>query len=417
MQRARRLIRFCLAAFPFLLVPISPAQAQTPKPRKPPTGLTDSRLHPVWNSAWTAFTNDFDAYARGDSVVGASVALVQDGQIVQHHEFGFGDRDLHQRTDEKTIYHWGSITKTLTAVTIMQLRDRGLLSLDDPVTKWIPELRQIHDPYGSVDSITIRMLLSHSSGFQNPTWPWTEGKPWEPFEPTTWNQLVAMMPYEEVHFKPGTKFSYSNPGFIYLARIVEEITGDPFETYLQKNVWTPLGLTHSYFGATPYWLAADRSNNYTVEKDSSGHERVVANGRDFNPGITRPNGAWNAPLSDLAAWAGFLAGHAPDTATQHRYDIILRHSDLEEMWQPTHDASGGGPEQWMGMSFFILHRGADTLIGHTGEQAGFRSFLYVNPRTGAAIVGVFNTRNDVDPDGSFKGFDAVAEEGVGLIRK
>ena len=139
------------------------------------------------------------------------------------------------------------------------------------MAKWIPELRQIHDPYGSVDSITIRMLLSHSSGFQNPTWPWTEGKSWEPFEPTTWNQLVAMMPYEEVHFKPGTKYSYSNPGFIYLARIVELITGDPFETYLQKNVWTPLGLTHSYFGATPYWLAADRSNNYTVERDSGGH--------------------------------------------------------------------------------------------------------------------------------------------------
>ena len=417
MHRARRRILSLLGAFSFLFSLFSLAQAQTPKPRKPPTGLTDSRLHPVWNAAWTTFTNDFDAYARGDSVVGASVVLVQSGQIVQHHEFGLGDRDAGQPTNEQTIYHWGSITKTLTAVTVMQLRDRGLLSLDDPVTKWIPELRQIHDPYGSVDSITVRMLLSHSSGFQNPTWPWTEGKPWEPFEPTTWNQLVAMMPYEEVHFKPGTRYSYSNPGFIYLARIVEEITGDPFETYLQKNVWTPLGLTHSYFGATPYWLAADRSNNYTLEKDSAGHERVAANGSDFNPGITRPNGAWNAPLADLATWAGFLAGHAADTATQHRYDIILRHSDLEEMWQPTHDASSGGPEQWMGTSFFILHRGADTLIGHTGEQAGFRSFLYVNPRTGAAIVGVFNTRNDVDPDGSFKGFDAVAEEGVALIRK
>lgn len=370
--------------------------------------------------AWQAFTADFDSYARRDSVVGASAALIQDGKVIQHHEFGFGDRALGQRTDQRTIYHWGSITKTLTAVTVMQLRDRGLLSLDDPVTKWIPELRQIHDTFGSVDSITIRMLLSHSSGFQNPTWPWTEGKPWEPFEPTTWNQLVAMMPYEEVHFKPGTRFSYSNPGFIYLARIVEAITGDPFETYLQKNIWTPLGLTHSYFGATPYWLAADRSNNYTVTKDSGGGESVVANGRDFNPGITRPNGAWNAPLSDLATWAGVLAGGtAGDTALARHYALILPHTDLEEMWRPIHPAVGtpGGPSQWMGLSFFIVPRGADTLIGHTGEQAGFRSFLYVNPKTGAAIVGVFNTRNDAEPDRSQVGFDAVAEEGVGLLRK
>ncbi|MGB7210990.1 MAG: serine hydrolase domain-containing protein [Gemmatimonadales bacterium] len=362
-------------------------------------------------SAWSTFTRAFDAYAAGDSVVGGGVALVQDGKITLEHDYGRADRDQHQRADPHTLYHWGSITKTLTAVTVMQLRDRGLLSLDDPVTKWIPELRQVHDTFGSVDSITIRMLLSHSSGFQNPTWPWTTGQPWEPFEPTTWNQLVAMMPYEEVHFKPGTKYSYSNPGFIYLARIVQLITGDPFETYLQKNIWTPLGLTHSYFGTTPYWLAADRSNNYYVVADSAGHQLVHANGRDFNPGITRPNGAWNAPLSDLATWMGFLSGHTPTDS------IILPHKDLEEMWQPRYDASSpGDPEQQMGMSFFILHRGADTLIGHTGEQAGFLSFMFIDPRTGAGIVGVVNTVNYAEAQRSFQEFNAIVEAGVGLVR-
>jgi CubicO group peptidase (beta-lactamase class C family) len=363
---------------------------------------------------WSSLVRDFDRYAVSDSVVGGSVVLVQDGRIVRHHEYGWADRDRGQRTDERTIYHWGSITKTLTAVTVMQLRDRGLLSLDDPVTRWIPELRQIHDPYGAVDSITVAMLLSHSSGFQNPTWPWTQGKPWEPFEPTTWNQLVAMMPYEEVHFKPGTRFSYSNPGFIYLARIVEDLTGDPFETYLQKNVWTPLGLTHSYFGATPYWLAADRSNNYTVTRDSAGHVAVVTNGRDFNPGITRPNGAWNAPVSDLAAWMGFLIGHpGTDTALARRYDVILSRKTLAEMWRPRYEATGPGmPPQWMGLSFFLLPRGADTLVGHTGEQAGFRSFFFFNPKTGRGVIGVVNTRNDADPKASSDGYDRVVEEGV-----
>ena len=56
----------------------------------------------------------------------------------------------------------------------------------------------MHDPYGMMDSITLRMLLSHTAGFQNPTWPYGNDKPWEPFEPTTWNQLVAMMPYQEL---------------------------------------------------------------------------------------------------------------------------------------------------------------------------------------------------------------------------
>jgi len=87
--------------------------------------------------------------------------------------------------------------------------------------------------HGAIDKVTIRMLLSHSAGFQNPTWPYKEGKDWEPFEPTTWNQLVAMMPYQELLFAPGSRFGYSNPGFIYLARIIEQLTGDSWEIYVQ----------------------------------------------------------------------------------------------------------------------------------------------------------------------------------------
>ena len=108
-----------------------------------------------------------------------------------------------------------------------------------------------------MDAITLRMLMSHSAGFQDPTWPYKQGKAWEPFEPTTWNQLVAMMPYQEVSFPPGSRYSYSNPGFIYLARVIEQISGDPWEVYVQKNIFNPLGMTRSYFASTPYYLAAE----------------------------------------------------------------------------------------------------------------------------------------------------------------
>ena len=229
-----------------------------------------------------------------DRIYGASAVLVRNGVVIRHFEYGLADRDSMQKVDERTIYHWASVTKTLTAVAIMQLRDRGRLSLDDKVTTWVPELRQVHNPYGSMDDITIRMLLSHTSGFQNGTWPYGSGASWEPFEPTRWEQLVAMMPYQEIHFPPGSKYSYSNPGFIYLARVIEVITGDPYQSYVQKNIWTPLGMTRSYFGATPYFLAADRANSYAIERDSAGRETMVVYGRDFDPGITIPNGGWNA---------------------------------------------------------------------------------------------------------------------------
>ncbi|HSU96273.1 MAG TPA: serine hydrolase domain-containing protein, partial [Gemmatimonadaceae bacterium] len=109
---------------------------------------------------WDAFTQTFDRYSARDSIVGGSVVVMHDGKVVARHEYGFADKGSGKRIDDNSIFHYGSITKTLTAISIMQLRDRGKLSLDDRVTSYIPELRKVHDPYGSMDSVTIRMLMS-----------------------------------------------------------------------------------------------------------------------------------------------------------------------------------------------------------------------------------------------------------------
>lgn len=378
----------------------SPLAAQQPSPR------------------WAAYTRFFDAYVAAESIVGAATLLIKDGRVVARHEVGFGDRALRQRVDSNTIFHWGSITKTLTAIAVMQLVERGRLSLDTRVTDYIPELRRVHDPWGSMDSVTVQMLLSHSSGLQDPTWPWTQGKPWEPFEPTTWEQLVAMMPYQEVAFRPGTQYSYSNPGFIYLARIVELITGDPWEAYVQKNVFAPLGLTRSYFNGTPYYLAAARSNNYFVTKDSAGRVQVLANGRDFNPGITVPNGGWNAPLADLATYVAFFTNATGgDSAKQRRFDIVLPHATLERMWRPrfpTEKDSRAGDS--MATSFFVSARGGATFVGHTGTQAGFRSFVFWNPATRTAVIGAFNTIDLADEAIYEAGFVAVRDSAWAILR-
>ena len=367
---------------------------------------------------WAAYVKTFDAYVAAESIVGASTWLIRDGKIVAKHEAGFGDRALNQRVDDNTIYHWGSITKTLTAIAVMQLVERGRLSLDARVTDYIPELRQVHDPYGSMDSITVRMLLSHSSGLQGPTWPWTQGLPWEPFEPTRWEQLVAMMPYQELAFKPGSKFSYSNPGFVYLARIVELITDDPWEAYVQKNIFAPLGLAHSYFNTTPYWLAAYRSNNYYWVKDSAGPVHLTTNGRDFDPGITIPNGGWNAPLGDLAIYLAFLtnATHG-DTARTRLYETVLPHKTLVEMWKPLFQTEEGSrPGDQMGMSFFSSTPNGTSIVGHTGTQAGFRSFFYWDPATRAAVVAAFNTIDYADNAKYEAGFKVVRDASWEALR-
>lgn len=375
-----------------MLLPSLAAAQPAPAHAAPPTASRPAA------DDWRGFLRLFDAYADSDRIVGASVLVMREGRVIDRHDYGWADRAARQRVDGRTLFHWGSITKTLTAISIMQLHERRGLSLDETITRYVPELRQVHDPYGMIDSITLRMLLSHSAGFQNPTWPYTSGKSWEPFEPTTWNQLVAMMPYQELHFRPGSRYSYSNPGFIYLARVIEQLSGDPWEAYVQKNIFAPLGLGQSYFGATPYYLAADRSNNYTVQRDSTGAIVETTNGRDFEPGITIPNGGWNAPLSDLATYAAFLTGASQDDSTRRRYDVVLPRTSLTSMWRPLHpmSESAAAPDS-MALSFFVVHRGPATIIGHTGSQAGFRSFLFFNPATSATVIAAFNTTNEASP--------------------
>jgi CubicO group peptidase (beta-lactamase class C family) len=365
-------------------------------------------------AGWPAAVRAFDQLIRTDSVVGGSLAYLRDGKVLARHDTGFADRAARVTIGPRSIFHYGSITKTLTAVAVLQLRDRGLLSLDDPITRWVPELRQVHNPYGSMDSITLRMLLSHSSGFQNPTWPYRQYVDWEPFEPTRWEQLVAMMPYQEIRFPPGSRYSYSNPGYIYLARVIEASTGDPWQSYVYKNLWSPLAIRESYFNLTPWHLAPYRSSNYTLVADSSRAERVVDNGRDFNPGVTIPNGGWNAPLGDLALWMRFLSGAAGGDAERARLDeIVLRRSTLEEMWRPVVPAGEG---QAVGLGFFLVDLAGTRLVGHTGEQAGFRSFLFFNPLTRAGVIGVVNTTDDARPEESGRAFLAALAAAQHLLR-
>jgi len=363
-------------------------------------------------AGWSELVEAFRDYADASGVIGGSAAAVREGRIVAQLDYGYADDSAARAVDDSTLFHWASITKTLTAIAIMQLRDRGLLELDDPVTKWVPELRRIHDPYGTADDITVEMLLTHSAGLQGPTWPWTEGRAWEPFEPTTWNQLVAMMPYQQLLFRPGERFSYSNPGFIYLARIIEALTGDPWQSYVQKNLFSPLGLDRSYFGATPYWLEAHRSHGYDiVAMGEEGQTRLIDNGADFDPGITIPNGGWNAPVEDLARYAAFLSlGEAPDEETQRRWDSVLSRSTLEEMWVPrlavSEDGSGVRADS-LGFSFFVVRDGNRALIGHTGSQAGYRSFLYFQPSKRSAVILVFNTTSQAVSEAAGEAFETM----------
>jgi CubicO group peptidase (beta-lactamase class C family) len=325
---------------------------------------------------------------------GASWAFVTGDEILAHEVFGFADLETGRRVDDATIYHWGSITKTLTGISVMQLRDRGLLSLDDPILRYVPELREVHNPYGSMEEITLRQLLSHSAGFRGPTWPWGGGEDWHPHEPTRWEQLVAMMPYTEILFPPGSRFSYSNPGIVFLGQVIERLSGEEWEVYVEKNILRPLGMHRSYFDYTPYHLLGHRSNNYTVVDGVP-----VANGLDFDTGITVSNGGLNAPVPDMARYLAFLTGSG-DQAAREGYAGILARTSLEEMWQEEVPVGESGSlREAMGLCFFLEEYGGHTYVGHTGSQKAFQAFIYLDPVTRTGAIAAFNSTG-AGPEGT-----------------
>ncbi len=345
------------------------------------------------------FRETFRSELKNAGIVGGSFVLVRDGKVAMEEHYGFANAEKQQHVNADTIYHWASNTKPFTGIAIMQLRDRGLLKLDDPVTKYIPELRKIHNPFGPMDDITIRHLLTHSGGFRNGTWPWRNNKPWEPFEPTEWSQLVAMFPFTEVLFKPGSKFSYSNPGIIYLGRVIEEISGEPYETYIDKNIFRPLGMHSTYFDTTPPHLIRHRSHSYYIENGKLTEGRF-----DADTGITVSNSGLNAPMADMVKYLNFLTVPSEPPASadgqsanvRATYDTILKRSSLEEMWQPqlpaATDANGNtGFTTDIGLIYFIDQKNSRKLIGHGGDQNGFLSYLEFEPATRTASLLVVNT--------------------------
>src|SRR3569833_560866 len=112
-------------------------------------------------SALLSLQDFFQSELARNGVAGGSLVVITNGNISGREYYGDANRELHQREDAETSFHWASITKTFTGIAILQLRDHGLLKLDDPAVKYVPELRAVHDPYGSIEAITIRELMTH----------------------------------------------------------------------------------------------------------------------------------------------------------------------------------------------------------------------------------------------------------------
>ena len=166
-----------------------------------------------------------------------------------------------------------------------------------------------------------------------------------------------MLPYTHIAFTPGSRWSYSNLGYVFLGQIIERLSGDDFEVYIDKNILKPLEMHSSYFDRAPYFLESYVSASYL-----RAGAKLTPQPFNFDTGITTSNSGLKAPIPDMVKYLRFLIG---DPANP-RYDFVLKRSSLEEMWTgilpatepgqaPTpYTAGPHGAQPKMGLGFFIV---------------------------------------------------------------
>lgn len=223
-----------------------------------------------------------------DNVVPGAIALVaQDGKVVREQAFGVRRLDPQAPMATDTLCWIASITKPITVAAAMQLVERGELSLDDPVEKFLPEFKEMVDRGGRNHPVTIRQLMSHTSGIQ----PNPPTRPPLFFEAEWMSRKLAEIPpliaRTRLEFTPGSQVRYSNAAPYVLGRIVELRSGQPFHRYVQQSILDPAGMSDTYF-IIPRG-AVDRAA--TVYRDTR-QERVKFCQYDaaWNVSMTMPDG-------------------------------------------------------------------------------------------------------------------------------
>jgi CubicO group peptidase (beta-lactamase class C family) len=231
--------------------------------------------------------------SRRKGLVGGSVAVLQDGEVVVARGFGRKHRSTRDTVNERTQFRTGSTTKQFTAAGVMRLVDRGLVDLDAPVTDYVPELRFADD--GAAQRVTIRDLLQHTSGVPD-TSAMERDDMFGPNTPEALAEWVADQATTRTWAPPGRFYNYSSANYMYLGRVIEAVSGQPFQDYMSSEVLAPAGLTQSTFWATDV-VARD---NYAF-----GHWRDIFDGGTLL--IVRP--------TEMDSWARHPTGYLHSTTS------------------------------------------------------------------------------------------------------
>jgi CubicO group peptidase (beta-lactamase class C family) len=313
---------------------------------------------------------------RKHKIPGASIAVLRGKRIVASCAAGVVNKNTRVKTTTDTLFQIGSITKLITATMILQLRDEGKLQLDDPILTYLPDFR-ISDMH-RLKNVTIRHLLSHTSGIDGDLFPRTDSGD------RAIEQLLDMSTMLPTLFRPGTNYSYSNIGYAVLGRLIEVLDGQSFDTALKKRIFEPLEMNHA--------LSLPEDNiRYLVAVGHVPHEKnpkelIIPDNNYLTIGM---KSAGSTPAMTADNLLRFAAAHMQDGIALNGVKLLSKRSARE--MKRRHWPLGRKKQSdriSVGLAWHLLDWDGDKLFWHNGATVGQYSNLFISAdkKIGVALL-------------------------------
>lgn len=305
----------------------------------------------------------------GPSETGCAALVAIKGQVVYRKAFGLANLELNVPMQPDMVFRVGSITKQFTAISILQLMEQGKLSLQDDITKFIPD----YPTHGY--KITIEHLLTHTSGIKSYTnvpefadYRRDDKKP---------EEVIKIFRNQPMEFAPGTKWNYNNSGYFLLGYIIEKVSGMTYSEYLEKNIFGPAGMTNSLYGSDTKII---KNRAYGYQPGSNG----VENADIISMSLPYAAGSIQSTVDDLFKW----------NQAVHSYKIVKKET-LDKAFTEYKLSDGKGTAYGYGWMLKQL-QGSPT-IEHGGAINGYLCNAVYLPDEDV-FVALFSNNNGKSPD-------------------
>lgn len=315
------------------------------------------------------FHNFIDQFMKTREIPGMSVGIVKDGKILLAEGFGVCSIADPKPVISKSLYHLASVSKPFVATAIMQQVEKGKISLDAPLTLYLPYFKMDDERY---KLITIRQMLSHTSGMPDvDDYEW--GDPYVADDAA--EKYIRSLADQKLKFDPGTDFAYSNIAFDIFADVIAKLTGVSFEDYMQREIFTPLGMINTTF------LRSQVPEELKVSPHIRAFDNEVSAVYPYNRAHA-PSSTIHSNPEDMCRW--MMANMQHGILDGKR---ILLDATYDVLWKPVADRAYN---QQVGISWFIgKHRDMVT-VGHGGSDTGFVSYLLMIPEKMMGVMVMIN---------------------------